>query len=97
MYIIPACSMILGSLHGIAKYKQQSVDYKLLGTYLVIITPYQAINVYSNLDIISKIKLQGVKPYIHIPVTILMLTIGNCSFFGLGHILGKSVYSTLYR
>ena len=85
--------MILGSLHGIAKYKQQPVDYKLLGTYLVIITPYQVINVYSNLDIISKIKLQGTKPYIHIPVTILMLSIMNCSIFGLGYVVGKSSYA----
>lgn len=97
MYIISACTTVLGSLHGIAKYKQQSVDYRLLGTYFGIITPYQAINVYSNLDTLSKIRLQGVKPHIHIPTTILMITIANCSFFGLGHILGKSVYSTLYR
>jgi hypothetical protein len=89
--------MFLGSLHGIAKYKQQPVDYKLLGTYFGIITPYQAINVYSNLDILSKIRLQGVSPYTHIPITVLMLTIFNSSIFGLGHVVGKSAYSILYR
>jgi hypothetical protein len=97
MSLIPFCTIFLGSLHGIAKYKQQPVDYKLLGTYFGIITPYQAINVYSNLDILSKIRLQGVSPYTHIPITVLMLTIFNSSIFGLGHVVGKSAYSILYR
>lgn len=97
MSLIPFCTMFLGSLHGIAKYKQQPVDYKLLGTYFGIITPYQVINVYSNLDTLSKIRLQGVKPHIHIPTTILMLTFFNGSIFGLGHVVGKSAYSILYR
>lgn len=95
--IIPSCTMFLGSLHGIAKYKQQTVDYKLLGTYFGIITPYQAFGIYSNLDVISKIKLQGVKPSIHIPTTLLMLTIFNGSVFGVGHVVGRSAYSILYR
>ena len=89
--------MFLGSLHGIAIYKQQKVDYKLIGTYFGIITPYQVINVYTNLDILSKIRLQGVSPYTHIPTTILMLTFFNGSVFGLGHVVGKSAYSILYR
>jgi cobalt-zinc-cadmium resistance protein CzcA len=58
---------------GIAKYKQQPVDYKLVGTYFGIITPYQCFTLYSNLDVLNRIRIQHTKPFVHIPITIAMI------------------------
>lgn len=95
MLLIGLSTVFIGSMSGITKYKQQSVDYKLIGTYFGIITPYQVVNLYSNLDLLSKIRLQGVKPYVHLPMAVLMLTIANGSVFGIGYVVGKSAYSAL--
>ena len=96
MSLIPITTILLGSFSGIAVYKQHPVDYKMLGIYFSIITPYQAYSVYSNLDIISKLKLQCVKPYIHIPIAFTMLSLINGSIFGLGYVVAKVAYSSLY-
>jgi hypothetical protein len=93
MSIIPITSLLLGSFTGIGAYKQQPVDYKLLAIYFGIITPIQSIKIYSNLDIVSKIKLGAVKPYIYFPM---MLSILNGSVFGLGYIVGKTGYYALH-
>ena len=95
MSLLPLCTMFLGSMAGIAKYKQQPVDYKLVGTYFGIITPYQCFTLYSNLDVLNRIRLQGVKPYIHIPMTLTFFTIANCGVFGVGYVVGKTAYSAL--
>jgi hypothetical protein len=93
MSIIAASTLFIGSMSGIAKYKQQPLDYNLIGTYFGIITPYQIIGAYSNLDVLSKIRLQGSNPFIHVPMAILMLSVANGSIFGIGYVLGKSSYA----
>jgi len=93
MSVIPYFNILMGSFSGIAAYKKHPVDYILLGSYFSIITPIQVISVYSRLDVLSKIRLQGVNPYYHIPTTILLLTAGNLSMFGLGYIAANSAYS----
>lgn len=111
MSIIPFSNLLVGIFSGITAYKnnahnmqhqsqlfykQEHLDYKMLGAYYSIITPLQVIGAYSNLDILGKIHLQGIKPYIHIPMAISIVTIGNGAVFGLGYILGKSGYSALH-
>lgn len=111
MSLIPFSNLLLGVFSGITTYKnnlrnmknqgqlfykQEHLDYKMLVAYYSIITPFQVVRMYSNLDILSKINLQGVKPYIHIPMAISMISVMNCSVFGLGYILGKVGYSALH-
>jgi hypothetical protein len=111
MSIIPFSNLLVGIFSGITAfknnthniqnksqlfYKQEHLDYKMLGAYYSIITPFQVIGVYSNLDILSKIRLQGIKPYFHIPATISLVTIGNGAVFGVGYIFGQLAYSALH-
>jgi hypothetical protein len=112
MSLIPFSNLLIGAFSGITTYKcnlknnqnqgqlfykQEHLDYKILGAYYSIITPYQLIQLYSNLDVVTKIRLKGVKPYIHIPIAISMISIKNGGLFGIGYILGKVGYTTLYR
>ena len=90
MSLIPYANILMGSFNGIASCKHQPIDYKILGLYYGIITPYQLFNTYNNLDIVQKIRLQGVKPYVYIPTTLSMLMIGNACVFGLSYIVGKT-------
>ena len=95
MSLLPLCTMFIGSMAGIAKYKQQPVDYKLVGTYFGIITPYQCFTLYSNLDVLNKIRLQHANPFVHIPMALAFLTIANGGIFGIGYVVGKTTYSAL--
>ena len=111
MSIIPFCNLLVAIFSGITAYKnnthnmqhqsqlfykQEHLDYKMLGAYYSIITPFQVIGAYSNLDILGKIRLQSIKPYIHIPATISLVTVGNAAVFGLGYIMGQFAYSALH-
>jgi len=95
MSLLSVCTIFLGSMAGIAKYKQQPVDYKLVGTYFGIITPYQCFTLYSNLDVLNRIRIQHTNPFVHIPMTLAMITIANGGMFGVGYVVGKTAYSAL--
>ena len=93
MSFIPYFNILMGSFSGIAAYKEQPINYILLGSYFSIITPIQVIGVYSRLDILAKLRVQAVSPYIHVPTTISLVTVGNLSMFGLGYIIANTGYS----
>jgi hypothetical protein len=97
MSILTYCNILLGSFSGIAAYKEQPLNYVLLGSYFSIITPIQVIDVYSRLDILAKIRLHGANPFIHVPITIGFISLGNLSIFGLGYIVGNIGYSAYLR
>jgi hypothetical protein len=77
-------------------YKQEHLDYKMLGAYFAIITPYQLIMIPSRFSVVTKIHYQSMNPYIRIPMLLLIVTVANGSNFGLGYILGRVAYTALY-
>lgn len=83
--------------HGQLFYKQEHLDYKMLGTYFAIITPYQLITIPSKLNMMNKIHYKYMNPYIRIPMLLFIVTVANASNFGLGYILGRAAYTSLYR
>jgi len=77
-------------------YKQEYLDYKMLGAYFAIITPYQLITIPSKLSIVGKIHYKSMNLYTRIPLLLLIVTVANSSTFGLGYILANSAYTALY-
>ena len=95
MSLIQLSNLVLGISTGITVYKEQSVDYKMLGLYSCIITPYQVLNLYNKFDIVTQLHLRAVKPYVHIPMTLSLISASNLSSFGLGYVIGTLYYSAL--
>ena len=77
-------------------YKQEHLDYKMLGAYFAIITPYQLITIPSRLSVVDKIQYKYMNPYVRIPLLLSTITVVNASNFGLGYIVGRVVYTALY-
>jgi hypothetical protein len=78
-------------------YKQEHLDYKMLGAYFAIITPYQLITIPSRFSVVTKIHYQSMNPYIRIPLLLSFISLINGSNFGLGYILGSAAHTALYR
>ena len=88
--LINICTLTLGSFSGITSYKQQHVDYKLLGIFYFCVSPYQFINIYTKIDTIQKIKFNHTRPSIIILSGLLGVCAVNASIFGTGYVLGNS-------
>lgn len=88
--LINTCSLTLGFFSGITAYKQKQVDYKLLGAFYLCVTPYQFVNVYTNMDVVNKIKFNYTRPSIIILSGLTVVSIVNASIFGTGYVLGNS-------
>lgn len=88
--VINICSLTLGFFSGITAYKQQQVDYKLLGAFYFCVSPYQFVKIYSNMDIVQKISFNHTKPSVIIFSGLSVITIVNASIFGTGYVLGNS-------
>jgi len=93
MTIIPYLNLLMGSCNGIATYKQKPIDNMLLGGYASIITPISMIKAYSITPLERKIRYAGFPIFV---TTLLSVTVVNGAIFGLGHIVGKSAYKSLY-
>lgn len=87
MMLIHLSNLLLGGSAG----KRQNIDYKTLGLYLGMVTPYQAYNFYNKLDIVSQLHLRAVKPYVHIPMAVSMITVSNLWTFGIAYIVSKEL------
>ena len=96
MSLIQLSNLVLGVSTGITVYKQQSVDYKMLGLYSCIITPYQVLNLYNKFGIVTQLHLRATKPYVHIPMTLSLISVLNLSIFGVGYVIGKVSSSAFY-
>ena len=88
--VINLCSLTLGFFSGITAYKEQRVNYKLLGAFYFCVSPYQLVNIYSNMDIVQKIRFKYTKPSVIIFSGLSVITIVNASIFGTGYVLGNS-------
>jgi hypothetical protein len=90
LLVINICSLTLGFFSGITAYKQQQVDYKMLGAFYFCVSPYQFVRAYTNMDIVNKIQLKYTKPSVIIFSGLSVITIVNASIFGTGYVLGNS-------
>ena len=95
MSLIQLSNLGLGVATAITVYKEHDVNYKMLGLYSCIITPYQVLNLYNRFDIVTQLKLRAMKPYVHIPMTLSLISASNLSSFGLGYVIGTLYYSAL--
>jgi hypothetical protein len=88
--LINTCSLTLGFFSGITAYKQQQVDYKLLGIFYLCVSPYQFVKAYTSMDIVNKIQIKYIKPSIIIFSGLTVVSVFNASIFGTGYVLGSS-------
>jgi len=88
--LINTCNLTLGFFSGITAYKQHQVDYKLLGMFYLCVSPYQFVSVFTNMDVVSKIKFNYTNPSIIIFSGLTVVSIVNASIFGTGYVLGNS-------
>lgn len=93
MSFLQFTNIVMGSFNGIATYKQKPIDNILLVGYYTIITPISMIKVYSNIPLENRLRYNGYPMFF---ATLLSATAVNGAIFGLGHIVGKTAYSTLY-
>lgn len=95
MSLILLSNLGLGVATAITVYKQHDVNYKMLGLYSCIITPYQLLNLYNRFDLLTQLKLRAMKPYVHIPMALSLISVSNLSSFGFGYVVGTLCYSAL--
>ena len=88
--LINTCGLTLGFFSGVTAYKQKQVDYKLLGIFYLCVSPYQFVNVYTNINVVNKIQFNYTRPSIIILSGLTVVSIVNASIFGTGYVLGNS-------
>jgi hypothetical protein len=88
--IINLISLTLGSFSAITIYKQQEVDYKMLGVFYCCASPYQFLKIYNSMDIVQRIRFNCTKPTVAVLTGLSCISIVNASMFGTGYVLGNS-------